>query len=135
MKLLRQNLLLNVGVALAVALPLMLCAPVILRVYGPGFREGTAIFVLTMIAGVFIAMNNLFSRAMQSAGKAWIELASNGLYALVVMLASWPLIHLYKGLGNVAAYTLAAIALLLWQWLIVRRILRQGSTEPIQPAG
>ena len=135
MKLLRQNLVLNAGVALAVATPLMLCAPVILYLYGPGFREGTAIFIVTMICGMLVAVSNLFSRAMQSAGKAWIELASNGLYSLVVVAASWPLIHLYKGLGNVAAYTFGAIALLVWQWLIVRRILRQGSSEPTGTVG
>jgi O-antigen/teichoic acid export membrane protein len=113
----------------------MLGAPVILGFYGRGFREGISIFILTMFAGVFIAINNLFSRAMQSAGKAWIELASNGLFAVVVVAASWPLIHAYKGLGNVGANTLAAMALLVWQWLIVRRILSQGSSEPTGTAG
>src|SRR5208283_791091 len=98
MKLLGHNLLLNVAVALAVASPLMLLAPLILEFYGHGFREGNSIFVLAMIAGVFMAINSLFSRAMQSAGKAWIDLASNGLWALVIFAGSWPLIHLYKGL-------------------------------------
>jgi O-antigen/teichoic acid export membrane protein len=127
MNLLRQNLLLNAGVALAVAVPLMLLAPVILGFYGPGFGEGLPIFILTMIAGVFIAINNLFSRAMQSAGKAWIDLASNGLWGLVIVAASRPLVHHSKGFGLVAAHTLAAFALILWQWVVLRRFLMRSN--------
>jgi len=131
MKLLQQNLLLNAGVALAVALPLMLCAPIILGFYGHGFREGTSIFILTMTCGMFVAINNLFSRAMQSAGRAWIDLASNGLWAMVVVTTSWPLVHYYKGLGQVATHTLAAIALVIWQWMFIRRLLRGAILAPV----
>jgi O-antigen/teichoic acid export membrane protein len=133
LKLLRHNLLLNIGVGLAVALPLMVFAPLILRGYGRDFREGVPIFVLTMICGLFITLNNLFSRAMQSAGKAWIDLASNGLWALVVLAGCWPLVHSYQGLGLVGAHTLAALALLIWQWLFVRRLL-QNACQRTAPA-
>lgn len=127
MKLLRHNLLLNAGVALTVAVPLMLFAPLILGCYGAGFQEGTAIFILTMSCGLLIAINNLFSRALQSAGKAWLDLVSTGLWALVVVAASWPLVHVYKGLGLVAAHALAAVALLVWQWQLVRRLLNTAA--------
>lgn len=130
MKLLRHNLLLNAGAALAVALPLMICSAWILECYGAGFGEGVPIFVLTMIAGVFIAINNLFSRAMQSAGRAWIDLTSNGLWAMVVLAGSWPLIHFYKGLGLVIIHTVAALALVLWQWIIISRLLSGGYKTP-----
>jgi len=141
MKLLGHNLLLNVAVAIAVALPLMVLAPLILGCYGPGFREGHSIFLLTMVAGVFIAINNLFSRAMQSAGRAWTDLASNGLWAGVIVVGSWPLVHLYKGIGLIATHTLAAIALVIWQWIIVRRLLAKDNVtvapaapEPVYPS-
>jgi O-antigen/teichoic acid export membrane protein len=130
MKLLRNNFILNAGVGLAVAVPLMLFAPIILGFYGPGFEEGTSIFIVTMICGLFVTLNNLFSRAMQSAGKAWIDLTSTGLWALVVAAGSWPLVHFYKGLGLVMAHTVAAVALLIWQWLFVRRLLRREGPHP-----
>jgi len=133
-KLLRHNLLLNAGVALAVAIPLMFLSSWILGFYGPGFSEGIPIFILTMILGLFVAFNNLFSRAMQSAGRAWIDLTSNALWALVILAGSWPLVHFYKGFGLVGAHTLAAIALMIWQWLVVRRLLRRASQET-SPAG
>jgi O-antigen/teichoic acid export membrane protein len=127
---LRNNFILNAGVGLAVAVPLMLFAPIILGFYGPGFEEGTSIFIVTMICGLFVTLNNLFSRAMQSAGKAWIDLTSTGLWALVVAAGSWPLVHFYKGLGLVMAHTVAAVALLIWQWLFVRRLLRREGPHP-----
>jgi O-antigen/teichoic acid export membrane protein len=83
-----------------------------------------------MICGLFVTLNNLFSRAMQSAGKAWIDLTSTGLWALVVAAGSWPLVHFYKGLGLVMAHTVAAVALLIWQWLFVRRLLRREGPHP-----
>jgi O-antigen/teichoic acid export membrane protein len=126
MKLLRHNLLLNAGVALAVALPLMVCSSWILECYGPGFGDGAPIFIVTMICGVLIAINNLFSRTMQSAGRAWIDLTSNGLWALVVVGGSWPLVHHYKGLGLVSTHTIAAAALVIWQWLVVRKLLKKA---------
>lgn len=125
-KLLRNNLLLNAGVALTVAIPLIFLSSWILGFYGPGFSEGIPIFILTMICGLFITLNNLLSRAMQSAGRAWIDLTSNALWALVIVAGSWPLVHFHKGFGLVAAHTLAAIALMIWQWLVVRRLLRKG---------
>lgn len=131
MKLLRHNLLLNAGVALTVALPLVAFAPLILGCYGAGFREGTAIFILAMSCGLFIAINNLFSRALQSAGKAWLDLASNGLWTVLILAGSWPLIHFYKGLGLVLAHILAAIALVIWQWLVVHRLL--ATTTAVAP--
>jgi O-antigen/teichoic acid export membrane protein len=125
MKLLRHNLLLNAGVALAVALPLMLGSSWILECYGTGFSEGVPIFIVSMLASVFIAINNLLSRTMQSAGRAWIDLTSNGLWALAVVAGSWPLIHYYKGLGNVTAHAIAAVVLIFWQWLIVLRVFKK----------
>jgi O-antigen/teichoic acid export membrane protein len=85
-----------------------------------------------MICSLCIAFNNLLSRAMQSAGKAWIDLASNGLWALVVAAGSWPLIHYYKGLGLVTVHTFAAVGLLIWQWFVVRRLLAEDAAARIQ---
>jgi O-antigen/teichoic acid export membrane protein len=124
MKLLRHNLFLNACVALAVALPLILLASVIMGFYGPGFRdhEGIAIFIVYMLCGVLMAINDFLSRTMQSVGWAWTVLTSNGVWAVLMILGSIWLIHPYKGLGVVITQTLAGIGLLIWQWLIVIRI-------------
>jgi O-antigen/teichoic acid export membrane protein len=128
-RLLRYNLALNAGLSAAIALPIMLGAPVILGFYGPGFREGVAIFWVSMIAGVFIAVNNLLSRAMQSAGRAWTDLTSNALWAASVLAGSCLLVHAHKGLGLVIAHGTAALALAIWQWFLVRRLLLKAGTH------
>ncbi len=121
-RLLRFNMLLNAGIVLVVALPLVLCSSSLLNFYGPGFRDGVPIFTLTMVAGLFISINNLLSRAMQSAGRAWIDLASNAVWAATVFAGSCLLVPRQRGLGSVAAHTIAALALALWQLLIIGRL-------------
>jgi O-antigen/teichoic acid export membrane protein len=122
-RLLRYNLLLNAGVALALAIPLGVFAHRILRLYGEGFSEGVLIFDLAMMAAFFNAFNGLFSRAMQAAGKAWMDLSSNAVWAGVALGASWLLIGRYHGAGFAAAHALAALAWGLWQWVLVNRVL------------
>lgn len=126
MKLLRRNLWLNAAVALAVALPLMLCSSIILEFYGHGFQDGIPIFILSMICGVVVAINNLLSRTMQSAGRAWIDLSSYLLWAVVIVAGSVLFIPHHKGLGLVATNTFAALLLAGWQWLITSRLLKKA---------
>ncbi len=127
MKLLRQNLLLNAAVALSVALPLMLCSYFILGFYGPAFHDGVAIFVVYMLCGALMAINELLSRTMQSAGRAWTVLTSNGFWALLMVLGSIWLIPPYKGLGVVVTQTAAGVGLLIWQWVVVRKVLKRAA--------
>jgi O-antigen/teichoic acid export membrane protein len=129
MKLLRRNLVLNAAVAVAVALPLVLLASLIMGFYGHGFqtRNGNQIFLLTMLCGVVVSINTLLSRAMQSAGRAWIDLSSNGIWAGIVVLGSCWLIPACKGSGAVAAHVIAAIALVFWQWFVVRRMFKNNA--------
>jgi O-antigen/teichoic acid export membrane protein len=129
MKLLRRNVWLNIGVALAMALPLILLSSLVMGLYGPGFndRNGIAIFVVSMTCAVVTAINNLLSRTMQSAGRAWIDLTSNGLWALMIILGSVLLIHAYKGIGLVSTQVFAAVVQVFWQWLVVSRLLRKAA--------
>jgi len=86
-----------------------------------------------MLCGVVVSINNLLSRAMQSAGRAWIDLSSNGIWAAIVVLGSCVLIPPYKGSGAVAAHVIAAFALVFWQSFLVRRIFKISALT-IKPA-
>ncbi|HEX3799013.1 MAG TPA: oligosaccharide flippase family protein [Verrucomicrobiae bacterium] len=121
-RLLGYNLVLNASVTSALALPIMLCAPIILGFYGPGFRDGVMIFWISMIVAIITAVNNLFSRAMQSAGKAWIDLSSSVLWAMSVVAGGWFLIRPCKGIGLVVTMALAAFALAIWQWFLLQKV-------------
>jgi O-antigen/teichoic acid export membrane protein len=127
-KLLRYNLLINALVTFAIGLPIVLFVRQILAWYGPGFTEGATIFNLTMLACVFLALNNLLSRTLQSTGKAWWDLASNGLWAAAVLSLSWWFVPQHRGNGLIAAHTLAAVALLAWQLVLVQYLLRRATT-------
>lgn len=127
MKLLRYNLWLNAGVALAVASPLLLMPSVIMGFYGPGFREGIAIFIVSIICAIVTTINNLLSRAMQSAGRAWIDLTSYGIWAVIIVLGSCLLVPAHKGIGLVSTQVAAAVVLLIWQWLVVSRLLSKAA--------
>ena len=131
-KLFRHSVLLNVGVGLLLAGPLILSSSGILSLYGAGFKEGKNIFILAMLCGVLVTANNLFSRMLQSAGQAWFDLASNAFWAAAVILGSWPLVHHYKGFGNVAAHTIAAIVLLIWQGWMVQRLLATTGDQVVK---
>lgn len=133
MKLLRRNLLLNGVVAAAIALPLAILSPIIMGLYGHGFqtRNGILIFVVTMFCGIVVSINNLYSRTMQSAGRAWIDLTSNGIWAAMLVAGSLVLIHPYKGLGSMEAYATAGMAQFLGQiflmhWLFYRKTSKSG---------
>jgi O-antigen/teichoic acid export membrane protein len=122
-KLLRYNLALNGLVALGLVVSLALLAPRILALYGPGFSAGALIFELALVVAFFNAFNGLLSRAMQAAGKAWTDLSSNAVWAVVALTASWWLVRPYRGVGLAAAHALAALAWVVWQWILVRRLL------------
>jgi len=132
-KLLRYNLLLNAAVTLALGLPLVLLVRPILAWYGPGFGEGATIFNLTMLACVFLALNNLMSRTMQSTGRAWWDLISNALWAAVVLFLSWWLVPRHRGNGLIGAHALAAVALLAWQFGLVHFLLMRSDTVRAGP--
>jgi len=127
-RLLGYNLALNAGISAAIALPLVIFTPLILGFYGPSFRDGGPVFWVTLLCGVFIAVNNLLSRAMQSMGRAWVDLVANLIWAMAVVVGSWFLVNAFKGLGLVAAHAFAAIALSLWQWFIVRRMVTRAAS-------
>lgn len=130
-RLLKYNLLLNGGVALAIALPLMLFAPRILGFYGSEFSDGILIFNLTMAIAIFNAFNGLLSRAMQASGRAWIDMASSIVWAAAMLLSSWLLVDRYKGAGLVAAQALAGSVWAGWQCVLVRNLLfEKGRANP-----
>jgi O-antigen/teichoic acid export membrane protein len=128
-RVLSYNLLLNGGVALALALPLVLLARWILGFYGPAFQGGVLIFYWSMVIAVFNAFNGLLSRAMQSAGRAWIDMFSSTVWAVVVLIISWLLVERYKGAGFVAAQAGAALAWAFWQWVFLQRMLLRAGKQ------
>jgi O-antigen/teichoic acid export membrane protein len=133
-KLLRRNMAINVGICLALSVPLVFLAPTILDWYGPGFRRGVPVFLLTLSTTAVIAATNLFSRAVQATGRAWIEMTFTAIWAVVLLIGCLFLVPSYKAVGLASAQVLAAIVLAVWQWRLVRRLFTRDNVTPIEAA-
>ncbi len=128
-KLLRRNMAINVGLCLALSGPLVFFAATILDWYGPGFRRGVPVFLLILAGTAVTAASNLFSRAMQATGRAWIEMTFAALWAAVLILACVLLIPIYKAFGIACAQVIAGLVLAVWQWQLVRRLFAKGAAN------
>jgi O-antigen/teichoic acid export membrane protein len=121
---LRRNLLLVVALSLAMSAPVALLAPVILSWYGSGFQAGVAVFVLASLGTCLVAPTNLFSRALQAAGRPWLELTFSVVWAFLLVASCWLLVPRLQAVGLQMAHLLSAAVLGLWQWWVVRGLAR-----------
>ncbi len=111
------NLLLTTLTASAVAVPVTLCAPWVMSLYGKGFQQGSLVLVLSAITAVISCVNSVVGTAILSAGSVWLGLLFNGMWAAVLVAASYYLISTNLSLGLAAAMLLAYLAHTIWQGL------------------
>ncbi len=107
-KLLKINILLNVGIAVAVVVPLVIIAPYIMKAYGAGFEQGERVLRVLVCGAILIAVNNVVGQAIISKGKMWLGFTFNLLWAVCYLLASYLLINKGYGALGLAYSTLIA---------------------------
>jgi O-antigen/teichoic acid export membrane protein len=127
-KLVKRQLIISSGLCLGLGLPLMLFSSMLMRCYGRDFVEGAPVLVLTLATTAIAATNNLLSKSMQSAGRAWLDLGFSGIWAVALVVASFWLIPRHGAMGVAIAQAFAAGVLGLWQWQVLRRILPPAPT-------
>jgi O-antigen/teichoic acid export membrane protein len=98
-KVLKYNALINGGIALAVAIPIALLSPVIMRSYGTGFEEGALVLVLLSMSSVLMAVNAVIGQSLASKNKMWIGLLFNVLWGVIILFSS--LIAIRQGYGAI----------------------------------
>ncbi|MBN2474007.1 MAG: oligosaccharide flippase family protein [Pirellulales bacterium] len=91
-KVFKYNLLLNSGVATAVAVPIAILAPWIMASYGPGFEGGVMALVLLVFTSVLMSVNSAIGQVIASKGKMWAGFFLNALWASALLLFAWLLI-------------------------------------------
>jgi len=124
-KVLGLNILLNAAIALAVVLPLVLFAHLVMSAYGPDFEQGVNTLRILAFTTVLIAANSVVGQAIISKGKMWMAFMFNFLWAIVLIAASLLLLHKGYGAFGLACATLIAYVLhTLWQSAYLRGILR-----------
>lgn len=103
------NLAVNGGIALAVALPLMVVSPWILGLYGPDFTRDWDIMVILLSVGVFQAVLEVLSQVMACMEKMWWNFGFHVVYGIIILGGSYLLVPQYGVRGFVWAYAVATI--------------------------
>lgn len=114
-KTLRWNLVLTAAAATAVAVPVALGAPQIMRLYGRGFQQGWLVLVLSAATSVISCVNAVVGTAIFSAGSVWAGFAFNAMWAAVLLAGCYYLIPTNLALGLAVSMFGAYIAHTAWQ--------------------
>jgi O-antigen/teichoic acid export membrane protein len=119
-KALRWNLILTAAAAAAVAVPVALGAPQIMRLYGRGFQQGWLLLVLSAATAVISCINGVVGTAILSAGSVWAGCAFNGMWAAVLLAGCYFSIPTSLALGLAGSMLGAYIAHTAWQAVYLR---------------
>jgi O-antigen/teichoic acid export membrane protein len=114
-KALRWNLILTAAAGTAVAVPVTLGAPQIMRLYGRGFQQGWLVLVLSAGTAVVACVNGVVGTAILSAGSVWVGCAFNGMWAAVLLAGCYCFIPTKLALGLAVSMLGAYIAHTVWQ--------------------
>jgi O-antigen/teichoic acid export membrane protein len=116
-KTIKYNMLLNVIIALVVALPLMILSPYVMGFYGEGFSEGAMTLCVLAVTAIVIAANNVVGQIIASQGKMWIGFIFNLTWACALLFGCYFAILLNTGAFGVAVAMMIAYLLhAIWQY-------------------
>lgn len=86
-KLIKVNLLINIGISLVLGLGIGVFSPFINHLYGKGFTNYLP-FIIMLITSVVCAANNVLGQVITSKGKMWLGFGLNSLWAIWLILFS-----------------------------------------------
>jgi O-antigen/teichoic acid export membrane protein len=121
------NLLVNVAVASAVAVPLILLSPWIMAAYGESFREGYVVVILLAFVAVIYTVVNIVGQSLASEEKMWLGLAMTLVWAAAALIMTWSWRH--NGALGLAAANLLAYGIYLI--LLVGYLLYRNRNEKV----
>ncbi len=122
-KALRWNLGLTAVAAAVVAIPVAFSAPLIMRLYGHDFLNGSLVLVLSAATAVLACVNGVVGTAILSTGSVWVGFAFNALWAGVFLATSYTFIPRNLAIGLAGSLLAAYIAHTIWQAIYLRRCL------------
>ena len=108
-------------VALVAALSVAICSPLILSVYGHGYRTAVAAVTIGAFTAVPMAFNNALGATLAAAGKMWPGFAFNALWAVAVIVQGSILIPISGALGLTIAIGTSYLLHAVWQTVYVYR--------------
>ena len=120
-KVVKINLIINVGAAIFVAMLLSLASPYILKLYGDKFTEYTLPFIIMMVGVVFYAANTIIGQIILSKGLAWWGCLMNIFWAIIFLIANYYFVSLqHLGVIGIAwAFLISYICHTFMQYLFL----------------
>ena len=119
------SLLVNGGVALAVALILALCSNMIFSFYGKGYTNAMPLVVMSATS-VFAALSAVLGYSMTSQGKIWQQLFINLIWAGALLSLSYCfLVNGQGATGAALAMLCAYVVMLVLQYGYLRLMVRE----------
>jgi O-antigen/teichoic acid export membrane protein len=119
-KTLRWHLILTAAVSAAVAAPVALAAPHIMRLYGRSFQEGWLVLVLSAATAVIACLNGVVGTAILSAGSVWVNCAFSAMWAAVLLAGCHYSVPTHLAAGLAASTLGAYVAHTAWQAAYLR---------------
>jgi O-antigen/teichoic acid export membrane protein len=110
----------------SIAVLIFLASPWILRAYGAGFANAGWVLAIMLLTGVFDAANNILFQTLMAVDRAWYRLASNAVWAMVLVALSLALVPRYLAVGLAGALCLAQATHLCLQIQLALRAIRSG---------
>jgi O-antigen/teichoic acid export membrane protein len=109
------NLVVSVAVVVVPSIGVMLCAAPAMGLFGDAYRAGGMTLVILSASSVAVVLNNLLGQVLVSQGAVMGRFVLDVLLAVVLAIASWQLIPIYReqgmALGSLIAFAVTAAAL------------------------
>jgi O-antigen/teichoic acid export membrane protein len=127
-RVLRANVVICSVTSLAVAAPIAVMAPWIMRSYGSDFAEGTWVLVTLCGAAVMHAAYSVIGQSLVSKGSMWTVLGVNLLWAVLLLSTAW-FFRASGARGLAVAYLIADTVRLLAGLFLLPRV--YGARSPV----
>ena len=119
------NLAVSLGVVAIPSIGVMLWASSAMGLFGDEYRDGGTTLVILAASSVAVVLNNLLGQILVSKGDMMGRFVLDVLLAVVLVIASWQLIPIYReqgmALGSLIAFAAASAALIVTTTYSMRR--------------
>ncbi len=105
-KVFRTNLALTAGLVTALSITVALCAPLVMRLFGPAYRDGWKVLVVLSFSAVFEALNTFLGQPLVT-HSMWRRFGFDAVLAFTLLTTAWYCIPRWRGLGLAVAYAAA----------------------------
>lgn len=126
-----SSLLLNVGIASALAAVVILGAPLIVQLYGADFAAARPILVVVALTAALTSTGGVGKQVLSSQGRLWWRFGYSVIWAAVVLLLSWWLVPRLGALGMAWAMLAGALVVAVFVILALLASMRTQSRSDL----